>query len=93
VPDKIVNEWTLYILKCIDGTLYTGITNNLQKRYRCHITGKASRYTRARLPVYVVYTENCSDRSSALKREYAVKHLSRTEKNELIFNMDTFKKM
>ncbi len=76
--------WILYILECGDNSLYTGITNRLDIRIKAHQAGIGARYTRSRLPVKLVYTESCSDRSDALKREYAVKKLSKMEKNELI---------
>jgi predicted GIY-YIG superfamily endonuclease len=76
--------WLLYILECADGSWYTGITNNLPRRVLQHNEGRASRYTRARLPVHLVYSETCSDRSEALRREYAVKALARVQKEALI---------
>lgn len=77
-------RWFLYILKCGDGTLYTGVTLDLDRRVAQHNNGTASRYTRSRLPVRVIHQERCKDRSSALKKEYAMKQLSRTEKEEYI---------
>jgi putative endonuclease len=77
-------RWILYILKCSDGTLYTGITNDLTRRVAQHNKGTASRYTRGRRPVTVVHQEPCRGRSRALKKEYAVKQLSRREKEEYI---------
>ena len=76
--------WFLYVLKCGDGTLYTGITNDMQRRLRQHNDGSASRYTRSRLPVKLVYQESCRGRSQALKKEFAVKALSRKEKQAYI---------
>ncbi len=81
---KKKSKWFLYILKCGDGTLYTGITNDLARRVRQHNDGSASRYTRSRLPVKLVYRESCRGRSHALKKEFAVKSLSRNEKEEYI---------
>ncbi len=78
--------YSLYILKCSDDTLYTGITNNIEKRLQMHqwkIPGWA-KYTRARLPVELIYSEEVWDRSQATKRELQVKKLSRKEKLELI---------
>lgn len=69
---------------CGDGTLYTGITKDLDRRAAQHNNGTASRYTRSRLPVAVIHRETCRDRSSALKKEYAMKQLSRAEKEEYI---------
>jgi putative endonuclease len=74
----------LYILRCNDQTLYTGITNDIDKRVATHNQGKASRYTRVRLPVKVVYVEECGSRSLALKREYLVKKLSKPEKEKMV---------
>ena len=72
--------WTVYLLRCRDGSLYTGITNDLQQRLESHRRGKASAYTRARRPVALAYQEVVSDRGSALKREAAIRRLSRVEK-------------
>ncbi len=77
-------EWFVYILKCADGSLYTGITNDLARRLERHSEGKASRYTRARLPVALVYRELHPDRSSASIREAAIKRLPRPDKEALI---------
>ena len=78
------DEWSLYILKCRDGTFYTGITNNLERRLKMHQDGKASRYTRTRGPVEMLYSEKCGDRSSALIRECEVKEWPRTKKAALV---------
>jgi putative endonuclease len=72
--------WSVYILRCSDGTLYTGITTDLTERLSAHRGGSASRYTRARLPVRLVYQERQPDRSSASKREAAIKKLPRSVK-------------
>lgn len=74
----------MYIVRCSDDSLYTGITNDLSRRLALHNAGRASRYTRARLPVTIVYREGCADRSAALKRERALKALSREAKLALI---------
>jgi predicted GIY-YIG superfamily endonuclease len=79
-------RWYLYVLKCSDGTLYTGITNNLSRRIEQHNAGKASRYTRSRRPVKLVFQEPCRGRSSALKKECALKSLSRKEKEDYMRN-------
>jgi predicted GIY-YIG superfamily endonuclease len=76
--------WTVYIVECSDGSLYTGITNDLPKRLKAHAAGKASRYTRSRLPVNLVYSEPQKSKSAALKREAAIKRLRRTEKERLV---------
>ena len=76
--------WYLYILRCGDGTLYTGITTDIQRRLEAHRCGKGAKYTRGRGPLELAYQEACSNHSEALKREAAVKRLSRTEKEQLI---------
>ena len=84
-------EWQIYILKCSDVTFYTGITNNLISRIEKHNLGKGAKYTKTRLPVSLVYKENAKDKSQSLKREMAIKKLSRAKKIELIdsFNFTT----
>jgi len=77
-------RWYLYVLKCADNTLYTGITNDPSRRLEQHNAGTASRYTRSRLPVKRIYQEPCRNRSFALKKEYAVKALTRGEKEDYI---------
>jgi predicted GIY-YIG superfamily endonuclease len=81
---KKTSAWVLYILKCRDNTLYTGITNDVSRRVEQHNHGTASRYTRSRLPVKLIFSEPCRNRSQALKKEYGVKQLSRKEKIEYI---------
>ncbi len=78
--------WFLYILRCQDDTFYTGVTKDLKRRLTMHNGGKASRYTRARRPVEMVYYEDCASRAQALVREYKVKALSRKKKKELVVN-------
>ncbi len=78
-------DWYVYILECSDKTLYTGITNNLEKRLEQHNNGQeAAKYTRARRPVKCVYQEIQANRSEATKREMAIKQLKRAEKIKLI---------
>ena len=77
-------KWYLYVLRCGDGTLYTGITTDVQARFSQHQAGKGAKYTRGRGPLAVVYTEECEDHSAALKRELAVKALSREEKEKML---------
>ena len=74
----------IYILRCADGTLYTGSTDDVQRRLGTHNAGKGAKYTRGRVPVAVVYQEELENRSQALKREAAVKKLKRCEKIALI---------
>lgn len=77
-------DWTVYILRCGDGTLYTGCTNDLPRRLAAHQSGRGAKYTRSRLPVALVYREAAPDKSSALRREAAVKRLDRRDKLRLI---------
>ena len=77
-------SWFVYILRCADGSLYTGITNDLPRRLKQHNAGTASRYTRSRLPVVLVYQEAQANHSRALKRELAIKGRSRQEKESMI---------
>ena len=74
----------VYILRCSDNSLYTGWTNNLDKRIKTHSEGKGAKYTKARLPVELVYFEEFDDKISAMKREYEIKKLNRGDKLKLI---------
>lgn len=76
----------VYILKCKDGSLYTGYTNNLERRIKTHNSGKGAKYTRCRLPVELVYCESYETKSEAMKREYCIKQMSREAKVKLILN-------
>ena len=76
--------WYLYILECGDGTLYTGITDDVQRRFKAHSEGKGAKYTRGRGPLKLVYSESCGTHSDALKREIQIKKLPRPEKFRLI---------
>ena len=78
------HSWWVYILRCADGTLYTGMAADVDKRLRAHNEGLGAKYTRSRLPVEVVYREACESRSAALRREAAIKRLRRPEKLELV---------
>ncbi|WP_407399913.1 GIY-YIG nuclease family protein [Anaerovibrio sp.] len=73
-----------YILECADGTLYAGYTTDVERRLATHNSGKASKYTRGRLPVKLVYLEECKDKETAMSREWHIKQLSRVEKLKLI---------
>jgi len=75
--------WMLYILECADNTYYTGITNNLTRRLGQHEAGTGAKYTRGRGPFIVRYTEQFENRGDATKREYAIKQLSKQEKEKL----------
>lgn len=77
----------LYIVQCSDGTLYTGITNELECRLAAHNSGKGAKYTASRRPVALVYQEKCCNKSQALKREWAVKKLKKAEKEKLISSL------
>ena len=74
----------VYILRCADNPLYTGSTTDVARRAAVHNSGRGAKYTRSRRPVKVVYWESCPDRSAALRREAAIKRLSRAEKEALI---------
>ncbi len=73
-------NWICYLLECADGTLYCGITNDLDRRLAVHNAGDGAKYTRSRLPVRLAYAETCVDRSAALKRELEIKALPRAAK-------------
>ena len=77
-------SYWLYILQCGDNTLYTGTTDDVERRLAVHQSGKGAKYTRGRGPLTVVYQEACTDRSAALRREAAVKRMTRAEKLSLI---------
>src|SRR5262245_2182315 len=78
------SAWSVYIVRCADGTLYTGIAKDVERRIKKHNAGTASRYTRCRLPVRVEYRETQATRGLALKREWAIKAMSRRDKELLI---------
>ena len=83
-----MGSWQVYIARCIDGTLYTGIARDVDKRIAEHNAdkGAGANYTRARRPVVLVYQETAADRSTASKREYQIKQLSRAEKLALVLS-------
>lgn len=81
-------EWTVYMLECADGTLYTGITDDLPRRLKAHNAGKGAKYTRGRGPVMLRYQELVPDKSSALKREIELKRLRKSEKMAIIHEKD-----
>lgn len=83
-PTKPTGAWYVYIVRCADGSLYTGITTDLERRLKRHNAGTASRYTRSRLPVTLEYQEEQPNQSLALKREFAIKALNRSAKESLI---------
>ena len=79
-------SWYVYMLRCKDGSLYTGYTDDVERRVACHNSGKGAKYTRSRLPATLVYQEECADKAAALRREYAIKQLPRQKKLDLLAN-------
>ena len=77
-------SYFVYMLRCGDDTLYTGFTDNVERRLAVHQSGKGAKYTRSRQPLRLVYREEVEDKSAALKREAAIKKLTRTQKLNLI---------
>ena len=77
-------KWNVYMLRCADRSLYTGVATNLAARVATHNAGKGAKYTRGRLPVKLVYQETAADRGAALRREHAIKRLSAAAKRQLI---------
>ncbi len=84
MPKKSRSKWYVYLVLCCDGSLYTGITTDVARRCEQHNAGTASRYTRSRLPVVLVYQEPHASQSLALKREAAIKAMSRQQKESLV---------
>ncbi|HIU72016.1 MAG TPA: GIY-YIG nuclease family protein [Candidatus Galloscillospira excrementipullorum] len=80
---ETVLAWYVYMVRCADGTLYTGTALDVTRRIALHNEGKGAKYTRGRRPVCEIYRECCADRSAALRREAAVKRLSRQQKLQL----------
>jgi putative endonuclease len=76
--------WTVYLARCADGSLYTGITTDPRRRLEQHNAGAGAAYTRSRLPVILVYWEEVEDRAGALRREYAIRRLTSSEKEALV---------
>lgn len=89
---SINSSWFVYLLRCVDNSLYTGITTDLNRRLAEHNgennNNKGARYTRHRRPVCLVYSETLANRASASQREYAIKQLSRTAKEQLIMSVN-----
>ena len=75
--------WWVYILRCGDGTFYTGVTTDVAARLETHRAGKGAKYTRSRGPLQLAYSEKCEDKTLAFQREYAIKQLKRSEKAAL----------
>lgn len=76
--------WHVYILRCGDGTLYTGFTDDVERRLAAHRSGRGAKYTRGRGPLELVYQEQVTDKSAALRREYQIKQLTRQGKERLL---------
>ena len=77
-------KWYVYLLECGDKTLYCGVTDDVERRLAMHRSGKGAKYTRGRAPLELVYTEQCQSHSHALKRECAIKRMTRQEKLNMI---------
>lgn len=77
-------SWFVYILRCADGSLYTGVAKDIDQRLKAHNAGEGARYTRGRAPVELVYRERCADQSLAVRREWDIKQMSRPRKLALI---------
>lgn len=82
-------EWYIYMLRCADRSLYTGVATDIDARVATHNAGKGAKYTRGRLPVTLVYRERAGDRGTALRREHAIKRMRRTAKCQLIRQSST----
>ena len=83
--------WFLYLIECVDGSIYTGITKDVEARYAAHAAGKGARYTRSHPPAKLLASMEYTDRSSASKAEYRVKQLTPTEKRHFINNLTACK--
>lgn len=91
--DKQGNNWWVYMVRCSDGTLYTGITNDLERRIRAHNSARdGARYTRSRRPVTLVYAEDTGSKSAASRLEYQIKKMPRSKKKRLIATVETMQK-
>ncbi len=82
------SDWSVYLLLCADGTLYTGVTNDVTKRLEAHNQGRGAKYTKGRGPVTIVYQEGVLTRGEALKREAQIKKLTKKEKLALTLAVD-----
>lgn len=91
--DKQNKKWHVYILRCADDSLYTGISTNLVRRKTQHNKGMASKYTRSRLPVEMVWNKKCRDGTQARKMEWQIKKLPRAQKIELISKLKTISRL
>ena len=86
IGDTMEKQDLVYMLRCRDGSLYTGWTNDIEKRLLAHKSGKGGKYTRSRLPLELVYKELCANKQDAMRREYAIKRLNHEEKEKLILS-------
>lgn len=84
-----MKRFFVYMARCADGTLYTGWSDNPERRIEVHNTGKGAKYTRSRRPIVLVYTEEAVSLSAVKQREHTIKRLTRTEKEQLIVNKQT----
>lgn len=84
VGEQQEKPWSVYMLRCGDGSLYCGATNDIAARVAAHGMGRGGAYTRSHLPVELVYSEACGSRGDALRREIAIKRLTREEKEGLV---------
>lgn len=84
MTDLAVEIWYVYLVECADGSFYTGISNNVEKRIVKHNSSQGAKYTKTRLPVKLIYKEKCGSKSDASKREYELKQLTRSQKEKLI---------
>lgn len=85
----MLKPWFVYIVRCADNTLYTGISDNLETRINKHNAGKGAKYTKGRNPVTLIYQEKCTDRSNASQREAAIKKLTKSAKLKLLSSLGT----
>ena len=89
MPQNAAVSAYTYIVKCSDNTLYTGWTNDLEKRIKTHNAGKGAKYTKSRLPVTLVYYETFQTKEEAMRREWEIKHLTRSKKLQLLTSFIT----
>lgn len=83
-----MTSWWVYVLRCSDGSLYCGISNDVEKRLRAHNAGKGSRYVRSRRPAHVVFSRSFDSKSEALKAEYRFKKLSKSQKEHIVASQE-----
>ena len=88
-PETIDKPWSVYIVRCIDNTFYTGISNDIEKRVTAHNKSRGAKYTKTRLPVVLVYSKIIGSKSEACKEEYRIKQLTKAEKENLIGSSST----